>query len=140
MQSLFGKCPNRFGMFFGGASLNLPRFRKSKICHAKTFRIKRVNCIIVAFATNVRKILSCQTFCGKENCLNLNLHTEIGLYGQFLDCQDSFWIVQTVPGLSGQFLDSLWITRTISDFPDIFWVVRTVFRLSGQFLDYPDSF
>ena len=39
---------------------------------------------------------------------------------QFLDCPDSFYIVRTVSGLSGQFLYS----------------VRTVFGLSGQYLDW----
>ena len=41
---------------------------------------------------------------------------------QFLYCPDSFWIVQTVFELSGQFLD-----------------FRTVSRLSGQLLNCPDS-
>ena len=60
-----------------------------------------------------------------------------GLFRQFLDCPNSFqknqnssWIVRTVSGLSGKFLD----------YPDSFWIVWKVSGLSGQFLDCPDSF
>ena len=49
---------------------------------------------------------------------------------RFFDYFDSWWIVQTVCGLSGQFVDC----------PDSFWIVRTVSGLSGQFLVCPDSF
>ena len=42
----------------------------------------------------------------------------------------TFWIIQKVFILFGQFLDC----------PDSFWIFQTVFRLSGQSLDNPDSF
>ena len=49
---------------------------------------------------------------------------------QFLDYQDSLWIVRPVFGLSGQFLDC----------PDSFWIMWIVSGLSVQFLDCLDSF
>ena len=52
------------------------------------------------------------------------------LFGQLLNCPDTFWIVRTVSRLSGQFLCC----------PESFWIIWSVSRLSGQFVDSPDSF
>ena len=93
-------------------------------------------------------LLSFAMVTNKLNIVSFNLYPPKGwknpmkvkmIYGHFLhyldslessDHPDSFWIVQTVYGLSGQFLDC----------PDSFWILRTVFGLSGQFLDCPESF
>ena len=45
------------------------------------------------------------------------------LSGQFLDCPDSFCVVQKVSGLSGQFLDC----------PDSLLTIRTVSLPTGHF-------
>ena len=78
------------------------------------------------------------------------VQTVCGLPGQFVNCPDSFWIVRTVFGLTGQFQDCLdsflsvgivcRLSGQFPDYPDSFWIVRTVSGLSGKFLDYPDSF
>ena len=81
------------------------------------------------------KLLYCHT---NRNCKNIQvldssfwiIRTVSGLSGQFLNRPDSFRIVRRVSGLSGQFLD----------YPDSFWIVWTVSGLSGQFLDCLDSF
>ena len=89
-------------------------FPDSKIFHAKTFRIKRVNCNTFAFVTKVRKTGECHVFFP-------NVH-KVGL--------DGVWIIRWLSGLSGMFLYHT----------DIFWIVQTVFRLSEQSLGFPDSF
>ena len=55
--------------------------------------------------------------------LKYRILDSFGLSGQFLDCPDSFLIVQTVFKLSGQFLncpDSFWVVRKVLDYPDMF--------------------
>ena len=116
-------------------------FLESKIFHAKTFRIKRVNRDTFDFATKLCKIREFHIFFGKCAWSWIGwsqnypvtfqiIRTVSGLSGQFLDYPDSLWIVRTVSRLSGQFLNYL----------DSLWIVRTVSRLSGQSLDCPDSF
>ena len=55
----------------------------------------------------------------------------------FLCCLDSLWIVWTVYGLSGQFMDCLdSFFGSFGQFPvhsDSFWIVQTVFGMYGQF-------
>merc|ERR1711989_51148 len=58
------------------------------------------------------------------------VQTVRGLPGQFVNCPDSFWIVRSVSGLSGKFLD----------YPDSFWIVRTVSEFFRKFLDYSDNY
>ena len=109
-------------------------FPGSKIFHAKTFRIKRVNRDIFDFATNVRKTCQFHVFLGNlhkigKKCKEMIIWMDSGISGQSLDFLDNFWIIRIVSGLSGKFLK----------YPDSLWIIRTVSRLSGQFLNYPDS-
>ena len=121
-------------------------FPDSKIFHAKTFRIKRVNRDTFAFATKVRKTEEFHFCCQK--CIKLDW-MEPELSYEFLDNSESCCTIRTLSGLSRQFLaypDSLWIVRTVSkwagkfkDFLNSFWIVWKVSRLPGQFLYYPYS-
>ena len=114
-------------------------FPGSKIFHAKTFRIKRVNRDTFEFATKVLKTCKFHVFLGnvhkigKQNVKKLSnlwfIWIDSGLSGQSLDFLDNFWIIQIVSGLSGKFLD----------YPDSLWIVQTVSKISRQPLDYADS-
>ena len=68
-------------------------FPDSKIFHAKTFRIKRVNRDTFAFATKVRKTREFQ-MCIMSNWM------ESELFGDFLGYPESLSVVQTVSKLS----------------------------------------
>ena len=72
-------------------------FPGSKICHAKTFRIKRVNDNIFDFTTNVRKTKQC-------NVILKNVHKNVHDI-QRNDQTHGLSRVQTVSRLSGQSLD-----------------------------------
>ena len=129
-------------------------FPDSKIYHAKTFRIKRVNRDTFAFATKVRKTREFHVFLANEHNVKLDgvwiIWWLSGSSGKFLYYPDSFLIVQTVSILSGQSLEcpeSFYIIRTVSglsgqflDYPDSLWIVQTASRLAGKFIDYPNSF
>ena len=68
-------------------------FPDSKIFHAKTFRMKRVNRETLAFATKVRKTREIHVFW--QICIISNW-MESDLFGDFLDYPESFYTIRTV--------------------------------------------
>ena len=106
-----------FRLFVPGGQARVRKsknFPDSKIFHAKTFRIKRVNRDTFAFATKVLKTREFHVFFANVHNVELN----------------GVWFIWWLSGLSRKFLY----------YPDSLWIVRTVSRLSGQSLDCPDIF
>ena len=110
-------------------------FPGSKIFHAKTFRIKRVNRDIIDFATNVHK--TCQYYVFLGNAHKIGKKKKQKMYRN--DITHGFWY----PDSHWIFLDNFWIVSGLSkkflDYPDSLWIVQTVSKVSRQSLDYPDS-
>ena len=143
------------------STTNLTRVRKSKIFpyskifHAKTFRIKRVNRDTFAFATKVRKSLSRHTCQSAktiviQKCTIWMLQTIKYLSRNFLYAVESFRTNWKLSRSSGNFPDHLKsfqsvrkLSRLSRNFPhclEIFQTVLKLFRLSWNFPDNLETF
>ena len=126
-------------------------FLDSNIFHAKTFRIERVTCKIVKFATRVRKTTlsipipmeeRISITCWQNIFLQSKTHfthyldiiqingTLYGLLRHFADYLDTFQIIQILCTSS----------RYSSDHPDTFRIIQIFCRSFGHFLEHLDTF